>query len=168
MNFLVTWVSTRKCFVFEAFLNVCILPPGSVSATQLTGCSAPGVWPRFLGFSCPTHPPAPLATVPPMLVAPPGGPLSLGHSPPRFLRGFPHATPPPGVCQGHVLRRPDLPTETCRVLPSHPAPCPFATGLGHVLPCALAVTVSLPVLQWPLHGQGWGRLLCVRNRAGVR
>lgn len=131
---------------------MCILPPASVSTAQLTDCSAPGGWPCFLGFSRP--PPPPLALAPPMLLAPPGGPPSLGHSPPRFLHGFPHPSPPPGVRQGHVLRRPDLP-KTCRVLPSHPAPCPFATGLGDMLSCAPAVTVSLSVLHWPLRGQGW-------------
>lgn len=151
MNFLITWVSARKFFVFEVFLNVHILLPGSVSTAQLPDCSAAGGWPCFLGFSQPTYPPPPLALAPSMLFAPPGGPPSLGHSPPRFLHGFPH--PSPRVCQGHVLRRPDLP-KTCRVLPSHPTPCSFATRLGDMLSCAPAVTV-LPVLHWPLHGQGW-------------
>lgn len=122
-------------------------------------------WPCFLLFSALAHPPAVLAAwfLPcclPLL----GDPLSLGHPSPRFLHSFPHPSPPPSMLKGHVLRRPDLPLRPAVSSPPTPPPWPFSTRLGNVPLCASAVTVSLPVLHWPLHTVGVGGLvLCLEQ-----
>lgn len=99
-------------------------------------------WPRSLHFSAITHPLAPLAASFFTCCLPlPGDPLSLGHAPPRVLHGFPH---PKSVLTGHILRRPDLPAETCGVLPA-----PVLLSLFHrAWQCAVMCTCCYCLAPW--------------------
>lgn len=98
-----------------------------------------------------THPPAALAAWSlPCCLPLPGDALSLGRSPPRFLHGFPHpACAKVTFSEGLIFPlRPAVSS-----LPT-PPPCPFSSGLGDVLLCVRAVTVSLAVCVTPATPRG--------------
>lgn len=106
--------------------------------------------PCFLLFPALTHPPAALAAV---LFAPTRGSPISG----PFASQIPSWLPPPNVLHPACSKAPfsgglNFPLRPAASSLPAPPPSPFSTGLGNMR--EPAVTVSLPVLHYPLHKGG--------------